>query len=199
MGGGAGDALARDEVLAAADGLAVYCQAHSSYQIEQERGMKGDYVIMQVAMILMIGYVAATLGRFDAVRSRALLALSIVATVALALGVAFGLGGLLGWPFTQLSMMCIFVILGVGVDDMFIVVDAFERARERGARRGARRDGDAPPGTAALAAALEEIGASILLTSTTDLLAFGVGAAIDLPAIRYFCLTCAVAVAVVFV
>ena len=79
-----------------------------------------------------------------------------------------------------------FTILGVGVDDAFIIGDAFERARET-----------SPTSAVALESALREVGPSVLLTSLTDFVAFVIGAAIDLPSISNFCLTAAMSVVAV--
>mmetsp|Transcript_20227 Transcript_20227/g.42150 ORF Transcript_20227/g.42150 Transcript_20227/m.42150 type:complete len:586 (+) Transcript_20227:673-2430(+) len=142
---------------------------------------------MMYAMMLMIAYVAVVLARRDLVESKVLLGLLIVVNVGLSLGVAFGLCGYLGIPFTQMSMMCIFIIMGVGIDDMFILTDAFDR--EPVSLAVEDRVGNA----------LGEVGGSITLTSVTDFLAFSIGSMIDLPAVSYFCVTAAIAVLAVFI
>ena len=134
----------------------------------------------------MVGYVSVALGRCDAVRSRLLLGLSIVVTVLLSLLLAFGLTSWAGVPFTVLTLMSIFIVLGVGIDDMFILVDAFDRTPE------------AALPSERLAAALGDVGGSVMLTSVTDLLAFSVGATIDIPAVSAFCITAGIAVFGVF-
>ena len=53
--------------------------------------------------------------------------MSIMLSAGLSLGVGFGFAGFLGLPVTQMSFLAIFILLGVGIDDMFILVDAFER------------------------------------------------------------------------
>ena len=62
-----------------------------------------------------------------------------------------------------MSFLAVFILLGVGVDDMFILVDSFNRAS---------RFKDLPRQAGA---ALGEIGPSILFTSVTDFLAFVIG------------------------
>ena len=106
--------------------------------------------------------------------------------VGLSLGVAFGICGYAGIPFTQMSMMTIFIIMGVGIDDMFILTDAFNR------------EPMSLPVEDRVGNALAEVGGSITLTSVTDFLAFSIGSMIDLPAVSYFCTTAAIAVLSVF-
>ncbi|GMI35690.1 hypothetical protein TeGR_g6422 [Tetraparma gracilis] len=167
-------------------GGALHCSAESSYAAESDRAIAGDQILMSFAMILMIAYVAVVLSRRDLVESKILLGLTIVLCVGLSLGVAFGICGYAGIPFTQMSMMCIFIIMGVGIDDMFIITDAFAREPR------------SLPLENRVANALGEVGPSITLTSVTDFLAFGIGAFIDLPAISYFCITASIAVLAVF-
>ena len=90
------------------------------------------------------------LGQFHRVAGRQLLSISVVATVGLSLGFGFGVAGFAGLRTTQLSLLAIFVLLGVGVDDMFLVVDAFDRHADVG---------DLPKRTAT---ALAEIGSSTM-------------------------------------
>ena len=83
----------------------------------------------------MVLYVSVMLGRCDPVHSKVLLSLSIIATIMMSLLFAFGMSGYLGYPLTQLSLMSIFILLGVGVDDMFILVDAWDRTSSKSSFR----------------------------------------------------------------
>ena len=58
---------------------------------------------------------------------RFLLGFSIVAIVGLSLGVGFGVSGYVGFPLTQVSFMAIFILFGIGIDDMFLIVDSVDR------------------------------------------------------------------------
>ncbi|GMH91249.1 hypothetical protein TrVE_jg6783 [Triparma verrucosa] len=164
----------------------MYCNSFRSYSDESDRAIEADQSLMMFAMLIMIAYVAFVLKRKDMVESKMLLGLLIVVNVGLSLGVAFGICGFLGLPFTQMSMMCIFIIMGVGIDDMFILTDAFDR------------EPPSLPSSERVANALAEVGGSITLTSVTDFLAFSIGSTIDLPAVSYFCVTAALAVMSVF-
>ena len=75
-------------------------------------------------MNIMLMYAILMLGKCHPVHSKILISLSILVTIGLSLGFAFGMSHYLGYPMTQMSLMTIFVLIGVGVDDMFILVDA---------------------------------------------------------------------------
>lgn len=116
-----------------------------------------------------------------------MLGMAVIVAVGQSIAVGFGVAGYLGIPYTQMSQMTFFILLGIGIDDMFIVVDCFDRTDQK-LEMPLR-----------LALAMEEAGPSVTLTSITDCLAFAVGSLIGIPAIGYFCLTSACAIASVFV
>lgn len=160
-------------------GSQVSCAHSRSYQEVSDQEIEENSIFVTLAMVVMIVYVTAHEFKLDGVRSRSVLGSTVVLTVALALAFAFGIGGLVGIPFNPLSLISILVLLGVGVDDMIIIIDAV------------RRHGDIP-------AALSDVGASILLSSLTDFAALLVGSFVDIPAISWFCLTAALAIVAVF-
>ena len=189
---------------AISENIRVACEATRSYQDEQERALEGDTMLMMGAVGVMLLYTSLAFAKpRDAVRSQSMLGLSVMITVGMALGSAFGACAFAGLPFTQLSLMSVFIIIGVGVDDTFVLHGAFERARDSDDEGAMDVASDASMEAACdakrLARALEEAGPSVLLTSLTDAVAFSVGAAIDLPAIRYFCIVAGVAVIFVFI
>jgi len=81
--------------------------------------------------------------------------------------------------------LVIFILLGVGIDDAFIINDAFERV-----------DQSLDP-AARLVEAFDEVGPAVLLTSLTDFVAF-LGISYKIAAILWFCTTAAIAVFAVF-
>ena len=75
-------------------------------------------------------------------------------------------------PLKDISLMIVFVVVGIGVDDVIVVVDCLDR-QPAGAPIPRRVSG-----------ALGEAGPAILLTSLTNLVAFVVAASVDFPAVR---------------
>jgi hypothetical protein len=107
----------------------VHCMAEVSWKTENERLQDSNLYIMVLAMLAMIGYVCVSLGAppWQPVKSKIMLGTCIVLSVGQSLGVAFGLSSYFGVPFTIMSFLAVFIILGVGIDDMFILVG--ERTR----------------------------------------------------------------------
>ncbi|CAH3166529.1 unnamed protein product [Pocillopora meandrina] len=79
-----------------------------------------------------------------------------------------------------------FLVLGIGIDDMFIMVDELDRQP---------RDLST---TGKIKAVMKHSGATVTMTTMTDLVAFAVSTSTSFPAIRYFCVYAALTVTLSF-
>eukprot|EP01047_Picozoa_sp_COSAG01_P105377 COSAG01_NODE_34600_length_545_cov_0.553812_1_plen_171_part_01 len=91
-----------------------------------------------------------------------------------------------GVMLTPMSQIVPFLLLGIGIDDMFVIVRALEMMPEH----------LTTPQRMKLA--MRDCGGSITVTSVTDCVAFCTGATIRFPAMRAFCVHCAVGIVAVF-
>lgn len=90
---------------------------------------------------------------------------------------------LLGLLYGPVHSVLPFVLLGIGVDDAFVIANAFDRERE-----GVPRDTEDDESMVKRGArALARSGASITVTSLTDLVAFAISSSSALPALGSFC------------
>ena len=206
-------ATGSEPLLAGEAPIAVFRNAQRSYKDVSDAQVAEDFVWVGGAVVLMVVYVSFALGGRPPVRSRVLLSLCSIGSVVLALVSAFGLCGFLGVKFNIISQMIMFILLGVGIDDMFIIVGCWDRAGE-GMLQQQRRDGDGGPDgdgpdgddeesdedfdARRLSLAFREAGPSISLTSITDFLAFIIGSTIDLPAVTAFCKAAGIAIVATF-
>ena len=104
-----------------------------------------------------------------------------------AIGASFGLVGALGVKFNNVVTSLVVIIMGLGVDDAFVIMDNYDQVR------------DIPDLKQRMVVALGKAGASILATSSTDMIAFAAGTSTALPAIRAFCIYAAVCIFADFV
>lgn len=163
------------------------CQASNSFQWEEQRALMSDQRLLVIAIVLMLTYVAVSLGGVkNCVQSKVLLGTSVICAVVFSLVIGFGISSVLGFGFSQMSMMAIFILLGIGIDDAFIISNAFQRT-----------DPSLHP-KERLVQVLEEVGPAVLLTSATDIVAFMVGIQYKVQAIRWFCITSAIATFAMF-
>ena len=80
--------------------------------------------------------------------------------VMFAIAVGYGLSMLLGVPFTSLQQILPFILIGIGVDDAFVIVAAFDRTDK------------SKPIEDRMHTAMHRVGMSVTMTSLTDVAAF---------------------------
>jgi hypothetical protein len=169
------------------DGL-IYLQAFRSLDDELLRAVSGDIVLFALTMNIMCTFCCIILGRTCGGRcmsSRFLLANGGIGIVMFAMIAGYGLSAGLGFAFTQLQQVLPFILIGIGVDDMVIIVSAFDRVtKEHPGMSIEERVGKA----------YARCGLSISLTSATDVMAFILGSLSKLPAIHVFCIYASAAI-----
>lgn len=112
--------------------------------------------------------------RRDWIFSRTLLGLGAVASVLLAIFTGYGVLFICGVPFTSITQILPFIMFGIGLDDAFIIMGAYHRTKGEIMDR--------------VYETIEEVGASIFLTTFTSMLAFGLGCISTVPGIQSLCL-----------
>ena len=90
-----------------------------------------------------------------------------VASVGLAVVISFGVCSALGVFFGPVHNILPLLLLGLGVDDMFVVLQCWETLAAADRQR---------PLPERVGRALQHAGVSITVTSLTDFVAFGIGA-----------------------
>ncbi|XP_030839104.1 patched domain-containing protein 3 isoform X3 [Strongylocentrotus purpuratus] len=135
-----------------------------------------------VAIVLLSCFAVASCMVADWVLSKTSLAMLGLVSASLAIGASTGLLCFIGVPFNIVAASMPFLIIGIGIDDMFIMIAAWRKTNPRDSVE--ERMGHT----------YSEAAVSITITSITDALAFGIGAISPLPAVRVFCLYTGVAV-----
>ena len=165
-----------------------------------------DSLMISLSIAMMCVYVSIFIRRSDGgkLRYSPALAGSAVLSVLLATLAAFGAGAALGVEYNDNCNMAIFIILGVGVDDAFVIVGAIDdipaaeaapdvaAAEGKGNSSTTTTTSHEQPPTAEQTAdrigkALANCGSAILLSSTTNAISFALGANSPLPALQGFC------------
>ncbi len=154
-----------------------------SFSDEFGGAIRGDLLYVQVSYVLVFLFLGANLGHvIPGVGSRWTMSLAAVFTVGLSIAAGFGVSALIGLFYGPVHSLLPFILLGIGVDDAFVIVNAFNR--ERKVSRASESNLDLAKRTAK---ALARAGASITVTSLTDLVAFGISSSSSLPALASFC------------
>jgi len=137
---------------------------------------KDNFSLINVSIGSMILFCALGMLNLRAkIKSHVLLGLMGIVAVIFGIGAGFGLGLLIGQPYVGFIGVLPFLVLGIGIDDMFIIIHHLDH--QPSSLQGPDR----------LGAALKQAGFSILMTTITDLVAFVVGTVSTFPAVQIFC------------
>ncbi len=169
-------------------GIDLYFYAHRSLDDSISESALSDLKLIIVAFVLMVSFcVLMNIKIRRPINGHVLLTLGGILTVFLGIGSSFGLVMYTATPFIGIVGVLPFMVLGVGIDDMFILVDTLDQ-REVGVR-----------GSTRLVATLSCAGSSILMTTLTDLIAFVISTVTDFKGIQYFCVYAALSISFVFI
>ncbi|XP_078656966.1 patched domain-containing protein 3-like [Branchiostoma floridae x Branchiostoma belcheri] len=139
------------------------------------------YLAAAIALLILFSVVSCMMS--DWVLTKPWLALTGVLSAVLAIVSSVGLVLLTGETFSTLVAVVPFLLIGVGVDDMFVMIAAWRKCDVR------------LPVQERMGHAMSDAAASITITSITDCVAFAVGIISVFPSVRIFCIYAAVGVA----
>ena len=80
--------------------------------------MAGGYLIMFIYTIIM-------LGNFNLIHVRLYLTISGLFSIAMGMVISMGISSVLGFPYTPMHAVLPFICLGIGIDDMFVIVQSY--------------------------------------------------------------------------
>jgi len=160
----------------------VYPWTMDAISIEGGKLIRGDVPMLSAGIMLISVYAIIVLARFDRIASRALLAVAGLVSCGLAIGISYGLATSFGCTLNPVINVLPFILIGIGVDDMFVLCQALEFAP---------MEASVPE---RMALAMGQAGVSISITSFTDFFAFMLGTVSSLPALSTFCIFAAVGI-----
>lgn len=165
-----------------------------SIEDELERTSQSDVKTIAVSYFIMFAYIAISLGTFTSfsrllIDSKITLGLGGVFIVLASVVCSVGLFSFAGVPVTLIIIEVIpFLVLAVGVDNIFILVQTNQRDSRRPNETVAEHIGRT----------LGQVGPSMFLTSVSESVCFFLGALSDMPAVRAFALYAGAALLVDF-
>ncbi|XP_051722044.1 patched domain-containing protein 3-like [Ctenopharyngodon idella] len=148
----------------------------TSRQNELETNSDSIIPLFSVTYSLAITISILSCSRLDCVRTKVWVATFGVVSAGLAVLASFGLLLFCGMPFAMTVASAPFLILGVGVDDMFIMISCWQKTKVNKAVEFR------------LAETYKEAGVSITITTLTDVLAFYIGLMTPFRSVQSFCM-----------
>ncbi|PVI02825.1 niemann-pick C1 protein precursor [Periconia macrospinosa] len=172
-------------------GLRLSFMTEVSLEQELNKSTNTDAKIVVVSYIIMFLYASLALGSTTLtirsilrnpsnalVQSKFMLGISGILIVLMSVSASVGLFSAAGIKVTLIIAEVIpFLVLAVGVDNIFLIVHEFERVNI------SHPEGSIPERASR---ALGRMGPSILLSATTETTAFALGCAVGMPAVRNF-------------
>ncbi|KAL3871072.1 hypothetical protein ACJMK2_039093 [Sinanodonta woodiana] len=145
---------------------------------ELSNTISGDITLFSITFTIMITYacVATLTAKWDCVGQRSLLGYPGVIAAGISIISSFGLVSACGVKFVSIVGVMPFLIIGIGVDDMFILLSGLSDAQEKETVEEK------------IAETMRKSGVAITITSLTDLLAFIAGATSIFLGVRNFCI-----------
>ncbi|KAK6734551.1 hypothetical protein RB195_018002 [Necator americanus] len=162
--------------------IRVFCTSEGLVSEEVRRTGILAMPLMGVTFLILMVFTITTTLRRDPVKSNPLEAFLGVICPILSLVASFGNLFWFGFEFLPIVTVVPFLILAIGVDDVFIFIHAFHLTNDKHSVRER------------IAETLADAGPSISITSLTNLLSFGIGVFTNTPAIYTFCVFISVAV-----
>jgi Niemann-Pick C1 protein len=152
--------------------------------------------VVFLSYLLMFIYISIAMGEFPSiVLSRVLVALGGILVVILSFLGSISLVSLMGIKLSLISAEVVpFLVLAIGVDNMFIITGAKDRKRHTTQSINHEENLKELNLTEHIAATLKEVGPSITTAAFSEFLAFLVGYLTNIPALQSFCLCAAYAV-----
>ena len=138
-----------------------------------------DLNTLAAGYVLIFIYVLVNLGKLNSIEQRAWLSVAGIATVLMGVATSFGLAAHMGVFYSKMNQILPFLMLGVGIDDMFVIMQAFDNLSTDEKKLTLAKQ---------LGRTMKHAGVAITITSVTDLLAFAIGATTVLPALSGFCI-----------
>ncbi|CAM4652603.1 unnamed protein product [Leuciscus chuanchicus] len=147
-----------------------------SRQNELETNSDSVIPLFSLTYFLAISISIVSCLRLDPVRTKVWVATFGVVSAGMAVLASFGLLLFCGMPFAMTVATAPFLILGVGVDDMFIMISCWQKTE-------VHKDVELR-----LAETYKEAGVSITITTLTDVLAFYIGLMTPFRSVQSFCM-----------
>jgi len=151
-----------------------------------------DIFKIAMAYFILFGYAAINLGRFHCIESSVGLSIGTILSVMFAVYTSMGILALADVMYTPLNTALTFLLLGLGVDDAFVIVQEYKIQLKLLKDQGTKgKEIDVPE---LIGKTMQSAGQSILVTSLTDFLVFMLGSMTILPALSSFCMYAGVGV-----
>merc|ERR1711892_1406909 len=169
-----------------------YVMVARSFADLSAEAITGDAFVFGCGTAIVFVYVQMMLGRFNFVEQRPGLSSVGICCCFLGLLTCYGVCSGLDLVFSPMHAIIPFLMLGIGIDDMFVIIQCYNNVVKEGHHEGLEPH-------EVIGLTMKHAGVAITVTSVTNILVFAIGASTVLPALQSFCLYCAVGILAVYI
>ena len=168
--------------------VSLHISAEKSLDDAISESSSSDIRFFALTFTVMLQFASFMVGKLfrNPLTGHSLLAFGGTFSVGLGILAGFSLAMFIRTPFTSIVGVLPFLVIGIGLDDMFIIVDHLDR-QERHLK---------VPMT--VRKVMSETGVTVTMTTLTDLVAFAVSSSSQFPSIAYFCTYAALTISCAF-
>ncbi|XP_018575154.1 protein patched homolog 1 isoform X2 [Anoplophora glabripennis] len=167
-----------------------YYYSGKSFGDISNAAMFQDMDLLCIGIVIMVIYVQLVISKFNWLEARVVLGSVGMLTIGMAFIVGAGLCSLFGVHYGPVHTSLPFLLMGLGVDDMFVILSCWDELTEEEKNL---------PLPEKIGLMLKHAGVSITITSFTDVIAFLIGSSTILPCLKSFCIYAAAGVLMTFV
>ncbi|XP_029156684.1 patched domain-containing protein 3-like isoform X2 [Nylanderia fulva] len=171
-------------------GMEIYAMTLRSYQDMLHQVINSNMTVLFCGMSLITIYVIVMIGRCNAMQQRIYLSLMGISVVGQAVLSAYGICYYMGFSYGPVHPILPFLLLGIGVDDMFVIMQSLETMSET--------DKSLDISTR-IAKSIQISGMSITVTSFTNMVAFAIGMTTVMPFLKSFCMFAAMGILFLYI
>lgn len=171
-------------------GMEIYAVTLRSYQDMLHQVINSNMTVLFCGMSLITIYVIVMIGRCNALQQRIYLSFMGISVVGQALLSSYGVCYYMGFFYGPVHPILPFLLLGIGVDDMFVIMQSLETISET--------DKSSDISTR-IAKCIQISGMSITVTSLTNMVAFAIGMTTVMPFLRSFCMFAAMGILFLYI
>lgn len=170
-------------------GVEIFVNIHRMLFESMEGQVFKDIGMLVLGYLIVFVYVLLMLGKCDCIEQKFYLSIGGILGVAMGIIVSYGLCSAFGFFYSAAHTVMPFLLLGIGIDDMFVIVQCLNTLSEK---EKCKQIEDR------IGATMAHAGVAITITSVTNFIAFGIGASSSLPALRSFCVYASIGIIIIF-
>lgn len=171
-------------------GMKVFAVAERSYHDLLYEGVHEATIVLTIGFLFLFVYVTLMISKRYSLRRRVFISIPAMLVIGLSVMSSYGLCFHLGLIYGPVHSLLPFLLMGIGVDDSFVILRSLDNLSER------EQSLDLPE---KVARALQYSGTNVAVTSLTNSLAFAIGVSTTLPFLRSFCVFAATGVFFLYV